>query len=92
MRRPLLLATLLCAAPLLGCAVPQQASSPQCEEFARSGGYPFLTGGPINGPSSTLEQLPGAPPLWLGGPGEPSVVAHLDEESYLLSWCLTHLQ
>ena len=76
--------------PLLGaCAAapPQQArGSQQCEDFAHSGGYPYLRGGPVYGPSNFIEQLPGAPPL-IHGPFDPGIQRHLDEEDYLRTWC-----
>lgn len=93
MRCIILMALLLGVAPLVGCAAtaPPQAANAQCDAFARSGGYPFLRGGPMGG-NSTLEQLPGAPPQWLGGIGEPSVTQHLDEEDYLRRWCLANMR
>jgi hypothetical protein len=91
MRGFVLIRMSLCAAALSGCgAASQQASNDRCDEFARSGGYPYLSGGPM-GSNSTLEELPGAP-QWLGGIGEPSVTQHLDEEDYLRRWCLANLR
>jgi hypothetical protein len=94
MRRILVVSIGLAAPLLVGCAgqAPvQTANNARCDEFARSGGYPFLSGGPMGG-NSTLEQLPGAPPQWLGGIGQPAVTQHLDEEDYLRRWCLANLR
>jgi hypothetical protein len=91
-RRAILLAALACSA-LAGCSgftARQSAGNDRCREFAVSGGYPFLRGGPTSGGNSTIEQLPGAPPLVLSGPPE-SGVSHLDEEQYLQDWCLKNL-
>ena len=93
MRRALPCCLSLCAILLTGCAAgapPQTAASARCDEFARSGGYPFLEGGSL-GSNSTLLRLPGAPPQWLGGIGEPAITQHLDEEDYLRRWCLANL-
>jgi hypothetical protein len=88
MRCPALL-TLTLLAALTACSEPprQQAEIDSCRQFALSGGYPYLRGGPTYGPNSTIEQLPGAPPLMLRGLGEDDVKAHLDEEEYLENWC-----
>jgi hypothetical protein len=94
MRILVLIALVLGVAPLVGCAAsapPQAANNAQCDQFARSGGYPYLRGGPM-GSNSTLEELPGAPPQWLGGIGQPGVTQHLDEEDYLRRWCLANLR
>jgi hypothetical protein len=94
MCRTLVVAMSFCAALLAGCAAQapgQYANNRRCDAFAVSGGYPFLRGGPM-GSNSTLEELPGAPPQWLGGPGEPAITQHLDEEDYLRRWCLANLQ
>jgi hypothetical protein len=94
MRRTALACLGLCACLLAGCAAsapPQTANSQRCDQFAHSGGYPFLRGGSMGG-NSTFEELPGAPPQWLGGIGEPSVTQHLDEEDYLRRWCLANMQ
>ena len=87
---PALLLSITALVALGACAAgpPQRAANDQCRQFALSGGYPFLRGGPVHGPNANLEQLPGAPPLWLGGIGEPGVTAHLDEMDYLEAWCL----
>ena len=69
-------------------AAPQQASSAQCEDFARSGGYPLLSGGATHGQNQAIEQLPGMPPLIIGPWDDP----HLLEEAYLREWCLRNLQ
>jgi hypothetical protein len=70
-----------------GTAPAQQtAYSQQCEDFAHSGGYPYLTGGPVYGPNSSIEQLPGAPPL-IHRPFDPDFQRQLDEEDYLRNWC-----
>lgn len=85
---PAFLISLLGVVALGGCAASptQQASSDQCRQFALSGGYPFLQGGPTYGTNSGIEKLPGAPPLILG-PDQDDITAHLDEERYLQSWC-----
>lgn len=64
----------------------QVASTDSCHQFALSGGYPYLRGGPINGPNSTIERLPGAPPLILQDT-EGGGTNQLDEEQYLETWC-----
>jgi hypothetical protein len=86
---PAFLVSVLGIVALGACATSpaQQAASDQCRQFALSGGYPFLQGGPTYGPNSGMEKLPGAPPLMLGGPGQDDITAHLDEEQYLQSWC-----
>ena len=89
--RPLMTAALLIGTVACAPSGMQTASSDRCRQFALSGGYPILRGGPIHGPNSTLEELPGAPPLWLGGFGEPGIQAHLDEQDYLEAWCLRNL-
>lgn len=94
MRRILVVFIGLAASLLVGCAAQApgpSANNAQCDQFAHSGGYPFLRGGPM-GSNSTLEQLPGAPPQWLGGIGQPAVTQHLDEEDYLRRWCLANLR
>ena len=94
MRLAIAACMMLCTASLAGCAAsapPQTAASANCDAFARSGGYPFLEGGSL-GSNSTLIRLPGAPPQWLGGIGQPGVTQHLDEQDYLRNWCLANLQ
>ena len=88
-----LLACLALSGLLAGCAAQAPmltANDQRCEQFAHSGGYPFLEGGSL-GSNSTLIRLPGAPPQWLGGIGQPGVTQHLDEEDYLRRWCLANL-
>ena len=76
---------------LAGCAAPQPvASNPYCEDFARSGGYPILSGGGVYGPNQDIEQLPGEPPL-IFGPFDSDIQRHLLEEQYLRDWCLKNL-
>ena len=89
------LATLLLAAALAaGCTGggTSQVASPQCDQFATSGGYPILTGGFTFGPNSLLEQLPNVPPVWIAGIGEDDIQAHLNEEDYLRNWCLAYMR
>jgi hypothetical protein len=85
------IATLLLVAGCAGSGPPaaQQANSASCDEFARSGGYPILQGGPVYGGNPEIEQLPGQPPLQLSGHGN-SVENHLDEEDYLRRYCANH--
>jgi hypothetical protein len=85
---PLLLAALACSG-VAACAAPAQlASNDSCRQFALSGGYPFLSGGPIGGPSSDMEQLPGEPPLMLDSWDRNGIANHIAEEDYLENWCL----
>ena len=82
-------AVLVVVIGLAACAAPpQEASSPQCDAFARSGGYPILSGGPTLGQNQALLQLPGMKPLMIG----PFDDGHLVEEAYLREWCLRNLQ
>ena len=67
----------------------QQAQAPSagsCDDFARSGGYPYLSGGRMGGNPNIL-QLPGARPL-IFGPGDTDLERHLEEQDYLRNWCL----
>lgn len=81
-------AVIIAVCTLVACsAPPQQVADQRCDAFARTGGYPLLTGGPTYGPNSSIERLPGKPPLMFG-PFEDDVQQHLDEEDYLRSWCL----
>ena len=68
---------------------PQQATNSHCEDFARSGGYPILSGGTY-GPNQGIEQLPGMPPL-IFGPFDGEIQRHLLEEDYLRAWCLRNM-
>ena len=65
------------------------AGGGQCEDFARSGGYPFLSGGRMGGNPNVL-QLPGAQPL-IFGPMDSDLDRHLEEQDYLRNWCLNNL-
>ena len=77
--------------PACGTApVQQTAYSQQCEDFAHSGGYPYLRGGRVYGPNPNIEQLPGAPPL-IHGPFDRGIQRHLDEQDYLRNWCLQNM-
>ena len=90
MRAPSALFLAMATVALGACqaGAPQQAmGDDRCREFALSGGYPFLEGGPIYGPNQSIERLPGAPPLFLSGHGQ----SHLDEEQYLYDWCRKNL-
>ena len=88
---PVLLAIVVCCG-LAACASPaRQASSDNCRQFALSGGYPYLSGGPMGRGSSEIEQLPGEPPLFLGSWNTDGIANHLAEEDYLENWCMKNM-
>ena len=88
---PWLITALVAPLLLAGCAAPPtQQVSAQCQDFARSGGYPFLRGGSTYRSNQSIEQLPDAPPLIFGA-RESETERHLDEEQYLGGWCMTHM-
>jgi hypothetical protein len=93
MHRSVLFAAALAASALAGCSgggAPGSMAGPaaydQCRQLALSGGYPAMRGG-SSGSNSLMEELPGMPPLLLGGFGVSDIQNHLDEQDYIESWC-----